>query len=222
MRGDSKHSWFKQAVKLGEEYKLDVHRAFLHPWPKIVWKQHTKLIIREHWMTHFKKLAAKKSTLVFMMMPSNTTLPHPLWTVCKGRPHMVQAATTRARMLTGRYATQSMRAVYSRGKESPNCQLCSHPVEDIQHIITSCPALSPYRDSRTNQLIELYKSADLPPPSSNAELCSAVLNGSGYTQDIRMSYIQLSSHTSSNANQICNLLCHNLNIQRDILYNSYL
>ena len=56
-------------------------------------------------------------------------------------------------MLCGDLFTFSIRANQSGG--SPHCRLCLAPVEDLPHVISSCPELEEPRQSATNGLEQL-------------------------------------------------------------------
>ena len=57
------------------------------------------------------------------------------------------------KMLCGDLFTFSIRANQSGG--SPHCRLCLAPVEDLPHVVSSCPELEEPRQSVTNGLEQL-------------------------------------------------------------------
>ena len=67
--------------------------------------------------------------------------------------HEVKKLRCQLKMLCGDLFTFSIRANQSGG--SPHCRLCLAPVEDLPHVISSCPELEEPRQSVTNGLEKL-------------------------------------------------------------------
>ena len=76
------------------------------------------------------------------------TNPHPIWTTAGSSPAKVAMATVQAQMLSGRYRTEALCSnwkIHSTGV----CLLspaCSSTIEDQQHILFHCCALTPTRE----------------------------------------------------------------------------
>ncbi|KAK3089274.1 hypothetical protein FSP39_002264 [Pinctada imbricata] len=54
----------------------------------------------------------------------------------------VKKGIVKVRMLTGVYNLQKLKAKFSKGKEDAKCPLCFLDVEDIDHLISSCPEMA--------------------------------------------------------------------------------
>ena len=242
-------SWFIQVVSIGEMYGIDVRSALIHPWPKLAWKKHVKSLVHEHWITTMTQRAEERSTLKWWL-PVNALkgMAQPIWTSCKGKPYQVTAATSRARMLAGRYHTQSSKAKFSQGKLSPTCQLCGEEEENIEHFLCRCSALQKERVTRIKDLKTLYQEEGLLEPTTDEEMTSAILNGGAFEISVGSQHSEncncncskqnVCKHKSNNsasntyivmltehhivANQLCNLICHRLHIQRDTVLSDIL
>ena len=112
--------------------------------------------------------------------PSSKKTAHPLWTSCEGKAHRIEMATTRARMIIGRFKTQDVVSLYKGNSHPKTCQLCNEEDEDIKHMVVSCKELKQVRLDILEILQNLYHADNTPPPVSEEEVCSAVLNGWGY------------------------------------------
>ena len=74
--------------------------------------------------------------------------PHPLWTTASYNPYETSKAIVQARMLSGRYRTESLCRFWSSNPEGvcllPLCRTsCS--TEDLTHILITCQSLSESR-----------------------------------------------------------------------------
>ena len=75
------------------------------------------------------------------------TSVHPLWSSCSANPYEVNKAVIQARMLSGRYRTQSLRSHFN-SESTPCCQLClSNEPENLTHILIECKALESMRNN---------------------------------------------------------------------------
>ena len=72
--------------------------------------------------------------------------PYPIWTSA-GSPYEVGKAVIAARMLSGRYRTDSLTKHWIRENPEGHCRLpgCSNQVGDLDHILLRCPALAASR-----------------------------------------------------------------------------
>jgi hypothetical protein len=124
VRDDNSRSWFSMVVKIAEEYNINVHKQILYPWPKLAWKRHIKEEIQNSALAKLKEDAGTKSSLGWMIIPDNPPLKtHPIWTFSSDTVSL-RAAGIRAKMLTGRFQTQSLTAKFYK-EESPVCRICS-------------------------------------------------------------------------------------------------
>ena len=224
VRVDSPRSWFSYAATIGHIYSINIFKAILYPWSKQAWKQYYKATISQWWLSELQKKAEGKTSLDWLLPRPHMMSPHLLWQVCQGRPYLVEAASTRVRMLAGRYRLQTAAALYSKHKESSLCPLCEQEDEDIIHLLVLCPKLEAARENKLRRLTEIYLDEGVKPPESPYEMCSALLNGNSYTYSEEADYIFsiTSAQHISTANSICNILCHKLHTVRDILINQHL
>ena len=92
-------------------------------------------------------------------MYMSLTAPHPLWTTAGSSPAKVAMATIQAIMNSGRYRTEALCRHWSSNHRgfcllSPDCQ---DLVEDLPHIVKTCPALDQTRlrlKDYTNQYVQ--------------------------------------------------------------------
>lgn len=158
-----------------------------------------------------------------MLQWSDTLVPHPLWQASIGKPYQVTAAGTRARMISGRYTTQALRALYTKRQESPTCPLCGDGDEDLIHLIVLCPRLHHIRTPKLQNLVQLYSIEGMRAPASQEEICSAALNGSSFRcsdHALQDKQITLPAKCHPQANILCNNICHKLHVHRDIIINN--
>jgi hypothetical protein len=243
---EDSNSWFAQAVRIGNKYGIDVRQMAQHPWPKLAWKKYTNTLVEEFWWNKILQEAKSKTTLKWMITDGidgrNGTS---FWKACMGKTYQVRAATTRARMLVGRYQLQATAAKIYKTCDSPLCLLCGEDDEDISHLICNCTKLQEVRASKVEDFIKLFRKEGLPPPSTTEELTMAILNG-GIFQIYGgswhyMGQLQIKETVSVNkctnmkdhtiiklnknlvtAQQLANLICQKLHEERDILLNNQL
>ena len=134
---------------------------------------------------------------------------HGLWSACKGNPRLVKKATIRAKMLIRRYTCGA----------SPwrklRCPVCDHEKEDIIHILSSCPKLYSKQTLKyKEELKAFFIEENLPPPNSDEELGSAILNGDSFIKET--SIIQLKKRQKE-AHTVASLICYDIHVQRDLL-----
>ena len=196
MKMSTSKSWFAYLIKTGEKYNIDVCSVMIHPWPKLVWKKFCKESVTQKWLDDMKQEAQSKRTLSWLIINDEWIgKAHPTWLYCTGKTYHVEAATTRVRMLLGRYGLQYEKYEFTKESSNNICKLCNKDTEDMIHFITSCEKRPNDTDNMIRDLQKMYEDDNLTPPSSETEVTSAVLNGWGY----KMDYIKLnSSHKSGN------------------------
>jgi hypothetical protein len=229
VRYSNKHSWFTYVQNVGNKYDIDVYSALISPLPKSVWKMKIKIAINGKVTREMIHDAACKSSLKWWIWTSHLPRsPHNLWTVCKGRRHMIEAAATRARMITGRFRTAVLEKLYYNKPEDV-CKLCLDEEEDLPHLLIRCKVLEDFRAPKLQKLISIYYEDEVTPPTGQHELCTAILNGWGYA---KLNDIGVTAHTVAYqvvslksaiaidaANKLCNNLCYSLAKQRDLCLN---
>ena len=74
------------------------------------------------------------------------SFPHPIWTSA-GSPYEVGKAVIAARMLSGRYRTDTLSKHWTRDNPEGYCRLpgCSNQEGNLVHILLHCPALAASR-----------------------------------------------------------------------------
>ena len=132
-------------------------------------------------------------------------------------------------MLTGRYRTSALAAKYCKN-ESDTCKLCRGNREDILHLLITCPTLERHRSGKINHISEIYTKESLPPPVTDTEICSALLNGDAYIRTVRQGNmkdieglltIRLERKDNINsANLQSNLYCAKMAKERELLINN--
>ncbi len=142
---------------------------------------YVKSLITDWWWNSLLTEAERKSSLKWLMVDGyKLQKPHEVWSSCKGKTDMVEAATWRAKMLSGRYVLQSNHAKYNQNPVNPACLLCKHHTEDMEHFLRDCEVLEEARRAKMEDLKDTYKKQGVVPPSNKAEWCSALLNGGQY------------------------------------------
>ncbi|XP_064638324.1 uncharacterized protein LOC135494338 [Lineus longissimus] len=244
LKSDTSKSWFNKICKTAEKYGINIHQALQHPWKKCHWKDNTIMLIKDSWTNALVSEAQARKTLQWIILDQVWIgRPHPLWQACKGKQYLVTEATTRARLLVGRFGLRQDRVRFNKQEVDPQCPLCRSEEEDAPHFLVTCPSLEKDRGNLISTLCSLYQGDGLPPPQTKTELCYAILNGWGYRMDVLTYYtihtlngntknintssirntpiISLKSNTDR-ANSLCNLICHRLYIARDCKYNDLL
>ena len=164
----SSSSWFLQIRDLCLQYSLPHPLVLLkNPIPKAKYKTLIKKAVQCYWQERLCADAASLVSLSFFR-PSFMSLskPHPLWATASSNPYEVNKAVVQAKMLSGRYRTESLSRFWSNNPNGfcilSNC-LGNAQKEDIIHILVTCPSLSSKRTrlkdffhsySRKNPVIE--------------------------------------------------------------------
>ena len=89
--------------------------------------------------------------------------PHPLWATAGSSPARVSMATVQAKMISGRYRSESLCRHWSKNRNGL-CLLskdCSNLVEDIPHILSICSALAPTRRKLAQFTLKYCKTVPL-------------------------------------------------------------
>ena len=219
IKNESSKSWFTRVASLGFKYGLDIHNIIIHPWPKLAWKAHSRLLVSQHWYSKLREEASCKSTLQWLLLHDSWIAHlHPAWSCCRGKPYQTRAATVRVTLLTGRYGLQHERVAYTKQDISPICRLCNKEDEDVSHFLLRCPKRCPQTDLMIKDLQNMYAAENIKPPHSQHEITSAILNGWGYCSEShfgpcncidKIGIVSLNKK-SIPANQLCNTICHHL------------
>lgn len=153
-------SWFVDIKQCLLKYSLpDAMYLLQNPVAKNAWKNDVKLAVETYWNEQLRIEAASKSSLKYMNYSG----------CCIGNHHLVwgttepsiwdnQKAAIKARILTGTYTLQSNRAKFNQFNVDGTCKLCNQEVEDREHFLAVCTALSTQRAPYIRQLEEIIVS----------------------------------------------------------------
>ena len=195
---DNKWSWFQQVTKLCQKYDININSAVGAPWRKKAWKQYIKDAVKQYWQMKILEGASTKTSL--KRLDTNNLLrgsPHQIWSTCKKNPRMVQAATTRARLITNTYLLQTKISQFNKSEDL--CQLCHSEAEDTEHFLLKCPALE---HLRTTRLIRIKQAGFQKLNVTNPSL-PAILNGP-----------DVEGKDSEEVNRQISQMCHRLHTYR--------
>ena len=206
------NSWFTQLHLLGRMYQIDTHGALAQSWEKEPWKAHCKALITSHWHKNLLQDYHERKTLKHIeLTPADLQQPHPMWFASRMEPYLSPATAVRAKAMVGRLGLS-----YAPWKQDTTCPLCEIEQETMIHFIARCPSLNPIRAPMLIQLALFYTEEGKQPPSSEAEITSACLNGDRYVSDTLKEAIIIENN---NAQNFCSRLCHKLYQERDHLIN---
>ena len=151
-------SWFVSIVKLCSLYGLPHPLTLLdNPVPKIQSKKLFKSKVLDYWQTHLRISSSGLDSLLYFK-PEYMSLneAHPIWSTCGNNSYEVNKAIIQARFLSGRYRCEKLTRHFSPGS-SPICTICDdESIGSIEHILTSCGALTDIR-SKHLQTLESIK-----------------------------------------------------------------
>lgn len=213
---NNRRSWFSTVARLGVQYELNILQQLAFPWPKAVWKRMVKNSIRTFWHINMVTSSREKSSLNWLIVDDEpTSSPHQIWTDCHASSTLRESANIRAKMLTGKFKTATVMARYHPEKASSICKLCQREDEDILHFLVTCSENK--IDFRRIQ--DHYTEEGRQPPTTDRELCSAILNGNRYqTEESSPRIIGLSDPSRSRrANQGSSLLCSKIVKDRETI-----
>ena len=163
------------------------------PLSKEKFKSFVKSKIIDYWEGILRKEAIElKSLTYFDPHFMSLTSPHPIYRTAGYAPNKVSMAIVQALMLSGRYRCDSLVCKWSK-KITGYCTLspsCANILEDLDHILRICPALSATRN-RLRDFTHCY-SQSLPAPVRNVLLqycnpenddyCQFLLDSSGFAE----------------------------------------
>ena len=182
---------------MSETYGIDTRDALLHPWEKDAWKNHCKSLVTSYWQRQLLSEYHERSTLHFLEVNSSDLAhPHGIFYASRMDPFLSPATATRARAMVGR-----LNLSFMPWKQDTVCPLCESEKESIEHFTARCRALAHIRNQMTEQLTNMYTSEGKPPPESDHETTSALINGDRYVSDRHRETIHINDNN-------CN--CQNL------------
>ena len=151
----SHQSWFTLIRELCLCYDLPHPLTFLeNPLSKASFKALVKKKITSYWEIKLRSEAAVLPSLeYFNPLFMSLTKPHPLLLTAASSPYEVIKATVQAKMLSGRYRTERLCRHWSlnaKGVCLISTCVASEVSEDLEHILSKCPALEKTRSSLAN------------------------------------------------------------------------
>ena len=201
----SPYSWFNYVQQICQKYNITTEASLTAPWYKKSWKNYIQLTIRGFWIKDLLLRKASKSSLSLLLVatPSKGTT-HPVWESCIRNPRCVNAAITRARLITGTYGTMKQNSKMDRTPGKDTCALCYEETEDIPHLLLRCKALEICR----NDGLDLLAREGFTVNGSDANAAMLLLNGpTKSSSDMRNNnYYKIQG--------LINSLCHRLHTQR--------
>ena len=170
-------SWFIRIRQLCLQYSLPHPIQLLnHPMKKESYKKLVKSSVINYWELTLRSEAALLSSLNYFKPDyMYLTTPHPLWTTAGLSPSKIAMATVQARMISGKYPTQSLCSKWSNNEKTGIC-LLSHEcaalglTEDLEHILKTCVALQETR-SKLLKFTETYSTNNPTISTILSELC---------------------------------------------------
>ena len=136
-------SWFVYVNSILSQYSLPSTLDLLNSeLTKASWKQaHT------YWVNKIKLEASDKSSLRFLNTENcEIGEVHCVWKNASFNPMAIKKAGIKARLMTGTYVLQSVRAKFNQYNVDPTCLLCGENPEDHEHFLLRCRSLAESRD----------------------------------------------------------------------------
>ena len=96
MSSSNPGSWFTHLEEIATTYEIDLHQAHQMPWPKNSWKSFCKNAVKCHWSNKMLTNTSQKSTLKHIVWNNWIEQAHGIWRVCREKPFLSEAASTRA------------------------------------------------------------------------------------------------------------------------------
>ena len=143
--GNSCKSWYLQVKAICMQYGLPHPLQLLKtPISKQRLKNLVKTKVTDYW---YYLLTAEASPMPSLshFNPDMHSLsePHPLWYAAGSSPHEVNKSTILARMISGRYRTESLCRFWTENREGfCLANTCHQVVGSLEHLLLDCPALS--------------------------------------------------------------------------------
>ena len=206
------HSWFCHLHKIAELYKINITHALISPWKKEHWKEHCRTAVRCHWHRTLLSESYQRTTLRSLIFDHKQIKPHGCWSACGVYPHLVPAAVTRMRLMTGRAGLKQ-----ASWRKDTTCPLCKKEDETLEHFLVLCPKLEDHRQD-ISRLRVLYVEDNNRPPWNTEELASALMNGDCYRScEPSLEVISLTDARKDIAQNLCSSICLKLYKERDYL-----
>ena len=144
----SAKSWFLQVRDICCLYGLPHPLELLNnPQPKQILKRLIKAKIAEYWHKKLSSECHLPSLQYFDPSRHSLLTPHPMWTASGSNSYECNKSTVVARMVSGRYRTESLCRFWSTNRNGYcSAPTCDQAVGDIEHLLVVCPALHHVRN----------------------------------------------------------------------------
>ena len=142
-------SWFQQIKQICLQYGLPCPIRLLdNPVKKEIFKQNVKAKISEYWQALLRTEAKSLKSLQYFKPELYTlTKPHYLWLSAASNPFECAKSTVLARMVSGRYRTETLCRYWSDNKGGFCRALTCHQTPGtLEHLLITCPALDITRE----------------------------------------------------------------------------
>ena len=140
---------FVSKICITSTHVFSISHGYVVQLPKDIFKRLVKKHVIDYWEQLLRAEAAVLDSLAFFK-PAFYSLQtsHPLWSTAGSSPAKISMATIQAQMISGRFRTEELCSNWSKNKMgvcllSPSCSLTP---ENLQHILSACPALQLTRD----------------------------------------------------------------------------
>ena len=154
---DKSKSWFFHIKTLTQLYQLPHPLVLLHnPLSKTSFKSLVKSKVCDYWEDKLRKLALPLTSLRYFHPNFMSLLkPHPLWTTCGSNSFEVSKAIIQAKLLSGRYRTDSL--LHHFGVlDILKCSLCHEECDgSLEHLLVQCKSLSDCYETQMNMIRNL-------------------------------------------------------------------
>ena len=146
VKGSDSHSWYIEVRKILVKYDLPSCWDLLDsPIKKERWRRLVNRKVNGYWSERIKQSAELYSSLKYLS--THEYWPgrkHPLIQQVNGTRD-IPRVSTRLKLVTGTYVTQSSRVAFNQTSVDPTCMLCKQEPETIEHVLTECVALEQVR-----------------------------------------------------------------------------
>ncbi|CAC5381734.1 unnamed protein product [Mytilus coruscus] len=121
---------------------------------KLDWKTSYEQLIHLTGQLNSKQIVKKINTQITIKRNLNIGQTHNVWNTISSSVKDVRKEATKVRMLTETYMLQTLKVKFNQAEIDPTCPICKLEAEDLQHLLTSCPAYRHIRKSHFQQIKE--------------------------------------------------------------------
>ena len=141
--------WFQQIRQICQQYGLPCPlRLLSYPIKKEIFKEKVKVKIAEYWHALLRTEAKSLKTLQYFKPELySLTKPHYIWVSAASNPYECSKSTVLARMVSGRYRTETLCRYWSDNKGGYcRAPTCYQTPGTLEHLLIICPALDIVRE----------------------------------------------------------------------------